>query len=43
MGPLEAIGGMSLFGLSTAFLFAVMLRAWPFPQMIRGGAPEERL
>ena len=43
MGPLEAIGGMLLFGLSTAFLFAVMLRAWPFPQMIRGGAPEERL
>jgi hypothetical protein len=42
MGPLEAIGGMLVFGLSTAFLFAVMLRVWPFPQTIRGGIPEER-
>jgi hypothetical protein len=42
MGPLEAIGGMLLFGLSTAFLFAVMLRVWPFPQTISGGVPEER-
>ena len=31
MGPLEGICGMLMFGLSTAFLFAVMQRAWPFP------------
>lgn len=31
MGPLEGISGMLMFGLSTAFLFAVMQRAWPFP------------
>jgi hypothetical protein len=31
MGPLEGVSGMLLFGLSTAFLFAVMQRAWPFP------------
>jgi hypothetical protein len=36
MGPLEAISGMLLFGLSTAFLFAIMQRAWPFPQEMRG-------
>jgi hypothetical protein len=30
MGPLEAISGLLLFGLSTAFLFAVIQRAWPF-------------
>jgi hypothetical protein len=29
MGPLEGISGMLLFGLSTAFLFAVLLRAFP--------------
>jgi hypothetical protein len=31
MGPLEGISGMLLFGLSTAFLFALMQRTWPFP------------
>jgi hypothetical protein len=31
MGPLEGISGMLMFGLSTAFLFAVLQRAWPFP------------
>jgi Ion channel len=30
MGPLEAMSGMLLFGLSTAFLLAVLQRAWPF-------------
>jgi len=30
MGPLEAISGMLLFGLSTAFLLAVLQRVWPF-------------
>lgn len=29
MGPLEAIGGMLLFGLSTAFLLTVLQRIWP--------------
>jgi len=36
MGPLEGIGGMLMFGLSTAFLFAVMQRAWPFPERRSG-------
>ena len=35
MGPLEAISGMLLFGLSTAFLFAIMQRVWPFPQAMQ--------
>ena len=35
MGPLEAISGMLLFGLSTAFLLAVMQRVWPFPQVMQ--------
>jgi len=29
MGALEAAGGMLLFGISTAFLFAVMQLYWP--------------
>lgn len=28
MGALEAVGGMLLFGISTAFLFTVMIRLW---------------
>jgi len=36
MGPLEAIGGMLLFGLSTAFLFAVLQRIWPSPSGMKG-------
>jgi hypothetical protein len=36
MGPLEGISGMLMFGLSTAFLFAVMQRAWPFPERKSG-------
>jgi len=30
MGALEALNGMLLFGLTTAFLFAVMQKVWPF-------------
>jgi hypothetical protein len=30
MGALEALNGMLLFGLTTAFLFAMMQRVWPF-------------
>jgi hypothetical protein len=29
MGALEALNGMLLFGLTTAFLFAMIQRAWP--------------
>jgi hypothetical protein len=29
MGALEALNGMMLFGLSTAFLFAVLRQHWP--------------
>ena len=29
MGTLEALNGWILFGLTTAFLFAVMQKAWP--------------
>jgi hypothetical protein len=36
MGPLEAVGGMLLFGLSTAFLFAVLQRIWPSPSDTKG-------
>jgi hypothetical protein len=30
MGALEALNGMLLFGLTTASMFAVMQKAWPF-------------
>jgi hypothetical protein len=43
MGPLEAISGMLLFGLSTAFLLAVMQRVWPFPQATRAGSSPDPL
>ena len=29
MGAIEALNGMMLFGLTTAFLFAVLQRHWP--------------
>lgn len=29
MGTLEALDGWILFGLTTAFLFSIMQRAWP--------------
>ena len=29
MGPLEALNGMLLFGLTTAFLFAMIQKVWP--------------
>ena len=29
MGALEAAGGMLLFGISTAYLFALMQTYWP--------------
>ena len=30
MGALEALNGMLLFGLTTAFLFAMIQQVWPF-------------
>jgi len=30
MGALEAVNGMLLFGLTTAFLFAALQRVWPW-------------
>jgi hypothetical protein len=35
MGPLEAVSGMLMFGLSTAFLLVVLQRAWPFAVSMR--------
>ena len=32
LGALEALNGMLLFGLTTAFLFGVIQRAWGSPQ-----------
>jgi len=29
MGALEALNGMLLFGLTTAFLFAMIKKVWP--------------
>ena len=31
MGAIEALNGMMLFGLTTAFLFGVLQRHWPAP------------
>ncbi len=36
MGSLEALNGMLLFGLTTAFLFAVIQRVWPIGVLGRG-------
>jgi hypothetical protein len=38
MGALEALNGMMLFGLTTAFLFATIQRIWP-----RGDKPRAHL
>jgi hypothetical protein len=29
MGALEALNGMLLFGLTTAFLYGILQRVWP--------------
>ena len=29
MGPLEALNGMLLFGLTTAYMFSVIHKVWP--------------
>jgi hypothetical protein len=35
MGAFEALDGMLLFGLTTAFLFAIIQRVWSFGSRIR--------
>jgi hypothetical protein len=35
MGALEALNGMILFGLTTAFLFSMIQRVWPLPRWAR--------
>jgi hypothetical protein len=39
MGALEALNGMMLFGLTTAFLFAIIQQAWPRGKTDRSGTP----
>jgi hypothetical protein len=36
MGALEALNGMMLFGLTTAFLFKMIQQVWPLGSRIRG-------
>ena len=35
LGALEAVAGMLMFGISTAYIFAVMQLYWPLLQAIR--------
>ncbi len=37
MGALEALNGMMLFGLTSAFLFAIIQKIWPFSSRHREG------
>ena len=39
MGALEALNGMLLFGLTTAFMFALAQRIWQQSQGACGGGP----
>ncbi len=39
MGVLEALDGMLLFGLTTAFLFAMIQRVWPLGSGQRHQSP----
>ncbi|HME25237.1 MAG TPA: hypothetical protein VKI44_28575 [Acetobacteraceae bacterium] len=39
MGALEALNGMILFGLTTAFLFAMIQRVWPLGRRGRNRKP----
>jgi len=40
MGALEALNGMLLFGLTTAFLFSVIQKVWPLVTKARHQRPE---
>jgi hypothetical protein len=42
MGALEALNGMLLFGLTTAFLFAMIQRIWPAGSRVRARRSQER-
>ena len=37
MGALEALNGMILFGLTTAFLFGLIQKIWPLGSRVHGG------
>jgi hypothetical protein len=37
LGALEALNGMILFGLTTAFLFALIQKIWPLGSRVHGG------
>ena len=41
MGALEALNGMLLFGLTTAFLFSVIQKVWPLVTKARHRRPED--
>jgi hypothetical protein len=36
LGPLEALNGVTLFGLTTAFLFVLIQRIWPLGSRLHG-------
>jgi hypothetical protein len=40
MGALEALNGILLFGLTTAFLFSVIQKVWPLVTKARHRRPE---
>ena len=42
LGALEALNGVLLFGLTTAFLFAVAQRVWPVGHGSAPPAPRQR-
>jgi hypothetical protein len=39
MGALKALNGVILFGLTTAFLFALIQTIWPLGSRVHGGRP----
>jgi hypothetical protein len=41
MGALEALNGLLLAGLTTAFLYGLMRRVWP-PDFLRGAVPRDQ-
>jgi hypothetical protein len=36
MGALEALNGMILFGLTTAFMFTLIQKIWPLGSRVHG-------
>ena len=41
LGALEALNGVILFGLTTAFLFALIQKIWPLGSRVHGGRDSE--